>query len=396
MIQWLADYSQVIGFDVASYTEFKLALSSMKNKTLDLTNEVLPRLIYANPQRAEQDLIECLKLSQQLDLGTLWLTLDGVEELQKIHKICIVEGFPLSKIGLILRVLVNDKQSSVPLGEKFGAASRDISILVDEGLNLGFQAENYLGVSFHCGSGCHDIETYLMALDKAKEAIDGIHNVLRKRTNSKHLCWLLDIGGGFPGFDGAPDGLNGDGIYRFSSDISSQSKERQHQQGQVPNQQETTTYSIAQAIQPVLKEFKENDFHIIAEPGRYFVEGAACLASRIHKKRQTFLGGGRIFEYTISHGVQGIFKDVLLCGESFTPSPLVIGKIAGVHNLQGSRVYGPSGGEQDVVCDYILLPELEIGDWLVFDRMGAYTLSIASRTGRPVVCHVKGGTCVRD
>ena len=47
--------------------------------------------------------------------------------------------------------------------------------------------------------------------------------------------------------------------------------------------------------------------------------------------------------------------------------------------------------EQDVVCAKCQLPELQVGDWLVFDRMGAYTLSIASRTGRPVMRYVLGG-----
>lgn len=30
------------------------------------------------------------------------------------------------------------------------------------------------------------------------------------------------------------------------------------------------------------------------------------------------------------------------------------------------------------MCENVLLPELEVGDWIVFEDMGAYTLPVAS------------------
>ena len=59
--------------------------------------------------------------------------------------------------------------------------------------------------------------------------------------------------------------------------------------------------------------------------------------------------------------------------------------------LVQATVHGPSGEDYDVICPDILLPELVPGDWLIFDRMGAYTLSIAARNGRPPVRYVMGG-----
>jgi hypothetical protein len=189
------------------------------------------------------------------------------------------------------------------------------------------------------------------------------------------------------------------------------------------------------------EERKYPPLTLIAEPGRYFVEGAFALASRIYQKQilqQTItatpkakaeasatLGGGNqnddgenvsdgsnvIRVYRIPHGVQGVFKDVLLCGESFVPQPLPTTQTQTTQSsnsssssfeekepppplrkLYLSRVLGPSGDDsEDVVCDSCWLPELGVGDWLVFDRMGAYTLSIASRAGRPVMRYVMGG-----
>ena len=457
VIQWLANYNHQVGFDVASCNEFQLALSCMSKasnklefpnstaRTIDAASSssmvptLIPRLIYANPQRAEQDLVDCLKLSRQL--SSLWLTLDGVEELQKIYKTCLVEKFTIENIGLILRILVPDHESNVPLGEKFGTPVAEIPFLVKEGLSMGFSPTNFIGVSFHCGSGCHDPGTYANALQIAKEALDSIHNVLEKDANSSHKCFLLDIGGGFPGVDG----IGGDEC-RFSSSLSSTistatattTNNNENRIGggdgggermnvEKINIDTATTELISKVIQPILQE-SFGGYHIIAEPGRYFVEAAAFLASRIYKKTKTKIqkqdnksstnGGGdgeTVIEYKISHGVQGIFKDVLLCGESFRPFPLIMenGSVddgssrspSSQNNLllHKSRVLGPSssssltgcsgGGaqEEDVVCEDCLLPELNVGDCLVFDRMGAYTLSIASRTGRPIVCYVRGG-----
>jgi diaminopimelate decarboxylase len=112
------------------------------------------------------------------------------------------------------------------------------------------------------------------------------------------------------------------------------------------------------------------------------------MVSRIYKKQIC----GTIREYKIAHGVHGVFKDVLLCGESFVPMALPQEDDKGKHELLlfPSRVQGPSGDPNDVVCADCQLPDLQVGDWLVFDRMGAYTLSIASRTGRPIVRYVQG------
>ena len=220
------------------------------------------------------------------------------------------------------------------------------------------------------------------------------------------------MGGGFPGIDGL-DGDDG----RFSANAKEEEKETTNTSMTATTQQtQTTVADIAMAVRPVLQSLTnnskdENDssslpLTLIAEPGRYFVEGAIALASRIYQKGQVNDpndDSNKIRVYRIPHGVQGVFKDVLLCGESFIPQPLRINDLddptttadddpQDSSTLYLSRVLGPSGDDtaEDVVCDSCLLPELDVGDWLVFDRMGAYTLSIASRAGRPVMRYVQG------
>jgi ornithine decarboxylase len=382
--KWLAKFPNV-GFDVASFTEIQLARESLYQTEQFIMegkeNRKMPRLVYANPQRAEQDLLQCMSSTTSRD-ENLWLTVDGVEELQKIDKIRELQQFPINKIGLIVRILVPDHNSTVPLGEKFGIALSEIKRLVETGLKW-FQPSNFIGVSFHCGSGCHDPETYLNALDLARQALTLIDSAITTE-NSQHKCWLIDIGGGFPGWDG----MGGD-YGRFSNDGNQFDKEQS-----TGTLSPETTLLIAEAIGPSLQEFVRDGYQVIAEPGRYFVEAAICLASRIYQKMEiTEIGSNQITrEYKIAHGVEGVFRDVVLCGESFCPIPLQRNTTNGNRSeLFPCRVLGPSSNNQDVICDKYQLPKLEIGDWLVFDRMGAYTLSIASRAGRPVIFYVQGG-----
>ena len=159
----------------------------------------------------------------------------------------------------------------------------------------------------------------------------------------------------------------------------------------------------------------------IADPGRYFVEAAFAYCARIYTICTEDGGGGGGVDrrhYYIAQGVRGLFKDVLLCGETFTPLPLRLGNdregegegvdgCGGLYNGRNgnptkeeeeeeedlnnikstandescypSTVHGPSGEDFDIVCPDCLLPFLKIGDWLIFDRMSAYTLSIAAK-----------------
>ena len=140
--------------------------------------------------------------------------------------------------------------------------------------------------------------------------------------------------------------------------------------------------------------------HIISEPGRYFVEAAFVYCARIYSAKVENETGFRT--YYISQGVQGLFKDVLLCDEIFIPIPLMVeegddsGAISMVNErsngtLYESTIFGPSGESFDVVCKSCQLPEMKIGDWLIFDRMGAYTLSIAARDSSLPVRYILGG-----
>ena len=509
VVEWLARFASLsnlpLGFDCASITELELAKKCIEKyylRAITATREdsrctgsnisaiPISRIVYANPQRAEADLMRALELfaSQSLEpepsnghptslsKSELWLTLDGIEE---VYKIAITRkrflkkhhskrndhqnALTMPQIRIILRIWVPDGHSQVPLGEKFGMRLDQIDSVVEACLEHGIDARDIIGISFHCGSGCESVDTYLEALKMGKTALAlidlKIQEQLRKldETNSQkqcsqHRCWLLDIGGGFPGLDGLCGDKGrfaaGDCLAKTNHTIDGKNDDKD-----VIEDRKATVADIAVAVRPFLQSFAASncDIHedtsskdfdnsegrqhgegmvppltIIAEPGRYFVEGAFALVSRIYQKQiqeipqklavpdrnnSSTNGNDFIYVYRISHGVQGVFKDVLLCGESFIPKPLKMNNLKQLSELEKtpgdkevlpqkelngnkflSRVLGPSGDDsEDVVCDSCWLPELEVGDWLLFDRMGAYTLSIASRAGRPVIRYVMGG-----
>jgi len=289
-------------------------------------------------------------------------------------------------------------------------------------------------------SGNHDPDAYAVAIRLAHEAANIVDDVYAAAADDdsngcspdstssssrgrRRRCKLLDIGGGYPG----RDGVGGD-VGRFSGSRSSFTCDDDE------NESAETALKISETVMPVLRELYPQRSHqergsdddcvrVIAEPGRYFVEAAFALCSRIYRvrvdspnRRQGYSttsgdGGGsgsssseaeaaatnrqEHRHYYIAQGVQSLFKDCILCGESFTPIPFRVYEENCLHrdgeSLVLSTVHGPSGDEADVVCRNHLLPRLEVGDWLLFDRMGAYSLSISARCFKPPIRYVIGG-----
>lgn len=410
MVAHTLGLSPACGFDCASISEIRLALSA--------TGGDARRCVYANPQRARDD------LEKSMDLSIGAMTFDGIEELYKItdayekllqkwkehhdeedgKKEEKKSEMPLPP-QMILRIVVPDRHSTVPLGEKFGAPPDKVKTLAEEAMKLGLDV---IGVSFHCGSGCHDAEAYGAAIHIAKDAIGMINEVIFRWNEmdgkGRSECTLLDIGGGYPGMDG----VGGD-LHRFTArkhDLYHQAEmevvDGSSGENKTENEEESAK-NIAALVTPLVDDLfpvNETPIQIISEPGRYFVEAAFAYCARIYSAREDSVSGHR--HYFIAQGVHGLFKDILLCDETFIPIPLMVsedvetGQVSldntrSDEDLYDSVVHGPSGEKFDLVCKSCKLPKLQVGDWLIFDRMGAYTLSIAARNSSLPVRYVLGG-----
>lgn len=299
-------------FDCASKAEIQQILGSGVSAS---------RIIYANPTKMKNHIVYA-KSS-----GVEMMTFDNACELQKIS-----ECYPESK--LLLRIITDDSQSVCRFSTKFGApmgACRELIKMAKE-LNL-----NLVGVSFHVGSGCMSVSSFISAINSA-------HAVFKMAEEFGFNFEMLDLGGGWPG-------TNQDGII-FSD--------------------------IAAAIRPVLDELFPPSVDIIAEPGRYFVAASHTLAVNVFAKRTIQAEtpeGAKKFLYYVNDGVYQSFNCIMF--DHASPKPIVF-KPNGRTETYKATIFGPTCDSMDCIGKDLDLPELEVGEWLIFKNMGAYTVAAAS------------------
>jgi ornithine decarboxylase len=329
------------GFDCASQAE----LEEVKSIGAKAEN-----IIYANPCKGKEHIL----YAKQHGFDTM--TFDNAAELDKI-----IALHPAAK--LVIRILPDDRYSLMPFGSKFGASFDESCKLIQRCKELG---ANLIGVSFHVGSGCYSSQACHDAIRLARRVFDAADEAGYKMT-------LLDIGGGYPGVD--DDGMT------F----------------------EETIDGVAQ----ILDDLFPADVTVIAEPGRYFCTAAYTLAVTIISRRDRFVCRNRPQNklsfvgheeeeekqetpaddttteqeemparevlYYLSDGLYGSFNNIVF--DHAKPLPL---SMKSSENKSRSTLFGPTCDSIDVVCKDIDLPEMEIGDWLYFVNMGAYTIASAS------------------
>ncbi|KAJ1834658.1 Ornithine decarboxylase [Coemansia sp. RSA 2711] len=314
------------GFDCASKAEIQQVLL----EGVDPDN-----VIYAHPCKPASH----LRFARQA--GVALMTFDNADELVKISQL-----YPGARA--VLRILTDDSGALCQLGLKFGAAPDSAPSLLATAMRLGVDV---VGVSFHVGSGCQSEAAFADAVLRARRVFD------QAALLGLELS-VLDVGGGFPG-RGDQSGLS------FGA--------------------------MARVLNASLAEhFPQDAFghvRVIAEPGRYFVASAFSLAVNVVARRQVARdAGARAFMYYVNDGVYGSFNCIMFDHQH--PQPRVLmrgGRPAEQHAccaddaLLESSVWGPTCDSIDCIVPAGALPELQIGDWLVFDCMGAYTICAASR-----------------
>ena len=80
--------------------------------------------------------------------------------------------------------------------------------------------------------------------------------------------------------------------------------------------------------------------------------------------------------YYINEGVYGSFNCLIFDHATVEAKPLR--DYHGNEEKYPSSIWGPSCDSIDCVAKDVMLPKCDIGDWLYFKEMGAYTLSAAS------------------
>lgn len=250
----------------------------------------------------------------ELDPYKPLVTYDNHAEIAKIKK-------HAPRAGLILRIKVPNTGAVVELSSKFGAASGEAFDLIEAAMQTGLVVE---GLSFHVGSQCTNFENYVQALNLAKgifqEAWDRGYPQLK----------ILDIGGGFP----------------------------------TPYDEHVKPFRmLAKRLNAELDRLFPKHIEVLAEPGRFLVATAATAVCSVIGKA---VRDGKQCYY-INDGVYHTFSGVIFDHIQYHLKAIKKGP------TQICSVFGPTCDALDTISLSEELPDLELGDLVYSENIGAYS-----------------------
>jgi ornithine decarboxylase len=262
--------------------------------------------------------IKQIETLQKLDQYKPLVTYDNIEELKKIKQYA-------PHAGLVLRIRVPNTGSMVELSSKFGAHPGEAVDLICAAFDAGLVVE---GISFHVGSQCNNFENYMQALQLSA-------SILKEAETRGHKINILDIGGGFP--------------------VKYNSKSKSFK-------------TLARKLNIEIDRLFPKTMEILAEPGRFMVANAATLVAKVIGKAVR----DEKTCYYIDDGIYHTFSGVLFDHCTYPIKAFKEG------DLKISAVFGPTCDALDTISVAEELPELDIGDFVYAENIGAY--SIASST----------------
>jgi ornithine decarboxylase len=250
---------------------------------------------------------------QELDPYKPLVAFDNREEIEKIRK-------HAPHAGLTLRIRVPNTGSMVELSSKFGASPAEAVSLISRAFDAGLTVE---GLGFHVGSQCTNFENYV-------QAISASSSIMEEAAASGFTLRLLDIGGGFP--------------VRYERHVR-------------------PFRELAKILSVELNRLFPKTIEILAEPGRFMVAKAATLVAEVIGKSER--EGKRC--YYLNDGIYHTFSGILFdhCQyhiKAFKKGPKQI-----------SAVFGPTCDALDTISQAEELPELQLGDFVYSENIGAYS-----------------------
>ncbi|CUM66091.1 uncharacterized protein PRCAT00003745001 [Priceomyces carsonii] len=314
-----------VNFDCASRNEIDMILN------LGFLPE---RIVYANPCKNNSYIRHADKVGVNLT------TVDNCQELYKLkkfHPTC----------GILIRIATDDETAQCRLSTKFGCS---LDSALNEILPLASELDlNVKGVAFHIGSGAKDFNSIYKAIQESRAIFDkGIQDL-------GFSMQILDIGGG------------------FEAETFEQS-----------------SFVVKISLDKFFPELysKAHQIEFIAEPGRFFVSRAFTLATHViarrdisHSLKQSSEIEAMIY---INDGVYGNLNCILFDHQQPEPHVLTHKGIyrygvysdSDVDDEKGKffSIWGPTCDGLDCVSNRSLLSEdIQVGDWVCFPNLGAYT-----------------------
>ncbi|KAM9779975.1 ornithine decarboxylase-like [Neosynchiropus ocellatus] len=280
------------------------------------------KIIYAHTIKAKSH------LTYACSQGVNLMTFDNEEELKKIS--CVCPG-----ARLILRIEVDDSTAVVKFSAKFGARMETVPVLLETAKKLHL---NIVGVSFHVGVMCMDSTAFTKAIADSRQVFD-------LATAMGFHMDVVDIGGGYDGKD------TNNRFEKFAVVINAALDKH---------------FPISSGIQ------------IIAEPGGFFAHSAFTLSVNVIGRKVERNDGERRMAYYLNDGIHGSFSIIgnhpgyLL----IKPNPHRVVEIG--EPMYPSALWGPTCDSKDKMADDLMLPLLDVGEWLHFNNFGSYSITTQS------------------
>ena len=300
----------VTRFDVASIREIDAVKGLLPSAELFLMHPVKSRRTIAHAYKA----------------GVRSLSFDHADELQKI--IDCTEGANDLHLHLRLALPKVSKQlgAVMPLGGKFGADFEEAVALLKSARPIAQK----IGLCFHVGSQCLNVENYTSALAYARKVVDAAGVPIDS----------IDVGGGFP--VAYPD---------------------------MPIAPMETYFDV---ITESLVEHGFQDLEVLGEPGRALcAEGGSTLVRvELRKDNDLYLNDGTYG--SLFDAGQFTWKFPVRLHRSRPPAPCA--------NTIGFRFFGPTCDSADSMNGPFHLPaDTCEGDWIEVQNLGAYGQTLATQ-----------------
>ena len=259
--------------------------------------------------------------------GVTDFVIDSGAELDKL----LAETGDAGKIRVFVRLVASLGGALLEMSSKYGCRPEEAAKLLKRVQSAGAQA----CLTFHVGSQCLSPFSYAQAIEIANRTA-GLSGV---------KIAALDIGGGFPtaysGQEPPP--------YHWYFDM----------------------------IKEALANMEAQSLPVMCEPGRALIGQGVSLVTQVVMRR-----GDRIY---LNDGIYGSFDEQRFSGfdEDYPPTGFTLDAKGKAKELSGEkrpfRAYGPTCDSADVLPRPVMLPDsVRDGDYVLFDAMGAYTVSSRS------------------
>ena len=275
------------------------------------------RCYLMNPARLEGDARQAFERH-----GTRHFMIDHLSGLKPL-----LAEIDASRSVVFARMAVSHHSAMADLSSKFGAPPADIPAILQAIHDAGAEA----ALAFNVGTAVTDPEAYTMAMGIARD-------VLRK---TPFPVRLLDIGGGFP---------------------------RPYPGFSVPPLE--AYFSAIRAIRDQLP--LADDSEIMCEPGRALSAPGMSTITRVLLRKED-----RLY---LNDGMYGAFWELRFKAHLRYAAHCYRGDAPRKGNLQSFRLFGPTCDSSDEMPGAVKLPaDVDVGDYIEFGSMGAYSLSGRTR-----------------